>query len=56
MEQENKHAEKDLCIMFRFDDLKFVELDIKSEDHHNGWSIIPQKYPCRVRTNVCDKH
>ena len=49
MESENSHAEKDLCFVFRFDDSNCVKLDLKSEDHHNGWSIIPQKYPCKVR-------
>ena len=48
MGSENSHAEQYLSVVFSFDEMNCIELDLDEEKQISGWSIIPQKYPCKV--------
>ena len=50
MTSEHTHAEKDICVIFRFHSDGYIELDLTKEQErpNKGWEIFPLKTPCKV--------
>ena len=54
MTSEHTNAEKDICVIFRFNSDGYIELDLsKKQDRPNtGWEVFPLKKPCKVHSTI----
>ena len=54
MTSEHTNAEKDICVIFRFNSDGYIELDLsKKQDRSNtGWEVFPLKKPCKVHSTI----